>query len=243
MRWWALYPKFLIGTAAMSCLFGMILKGLPAADTNPFTANSGPLVGRRRDRVWLRAGGIQRQEGPAPDWRHCRRDPVKDGDLVHAGDVVLRLDDTVTRSMLGVVRSQLDELQAREARLIAERDDTATASFPDDVLTRPDTKSFAATMAAAERLLESRRAARTGQRDQLRERVAQSNEEIRGLSAQQDAKEVEIGFIADELVGVRSLYAKNLVSISRLMLLQRDKALLEGERGQLIAEIARARQD
>ena len=34
----------------------------------------------------------------------------------------MRLDDTVTRSTLGVVRSQLDELLAREARLIAERD-------------------------------------------------------------------------------------------------------------------------
>jgi HlyD family secretion protein len=47
--------------------------------------------------------------------------------------------------------------------------------------------------------------------------------------------------IADELVGVNELYGKNLVSISRLMTLKRDKTKLEGERGQYIAEIARAR--
>src|SRR5262245_65549664 len=38
---------------------------------------------------------------------------VKDGDEVEEGQVVLRLDDTVTRSTLGVVRSQLDELDRK----------------------------------------------------------------------------------------------------------------------------------
>ena len=35
---------------------------------------------------------------------------VKEGDEVEAGQIVLRLDDTVTKATLGVVRSQLDEL-------------------------------------------------------------------------------------------------------------------------------------
>jgi HlyD family secretion protein len=34
---------------------------------------------------------------------------VKEGDAVHEGQLVLRLDDTVTRSTLGAVRSQLDD--------------------------------------------------------------------------------------------------------------------------------------
>ena len=75
----------------------------------------------------------------------------------------------------------------------------------------------------------------------MRERVAQTNEEIRGLSAQQTAKESEIELIGKELVGVSDLYQKNLVSISRYTQLQRDQTRLQGERGQLIADIARAR--
>ena len=55
---------------------------------------------------------------------------VKEGGEVEAGQVVLRLDDTVTRATLGVVRSQLDELMAREARLLAERDDADAIVFP-----------------------------------------------------------------------------------------------------------------
>ena len=75
----------------------------------------------------------------------------------------------------------------------------------------------------------------------MRERVAQTNEEIRGLAAQQAAKETELELIGKELVGVTDLYQKNLVSISRFTQLQRDQTRLQGERGHLISEIARAR--
>ncbi len=75
----------------------------------------------------------------------------------------------------------------------------------------------------------------------MRERVAQINEEIRGLTSQREGKANEIRLIGEELVGVSDLYAKNLVSIMRFMALQRDQARLQGEHGQLGAEIARAR--
>ena len=163
---------------------------------------------------------------------------VKEGDRVKEGDVLVRLDDTLTRATLGVVRSQLEELMMREARLLAERDDAAKVVFPDELLAR---ESLASAMVGEARLFESRRNARIGQREQLTERVAQTREEIRGLEAQQEAKEKEIDLIARELVGVADLFAKNLVSIMRYMQLQRDQARLQGERGQLIAEIARAR--
>ena len=166
---------------------------------------------------------------------------VKEGSEVNDGDVVLRLDDTVTRSTLGVVRSQLDETLAREARLLTERDDANAIVFPARLTSRRNDPSVAMALAGEERLFESRRTAREGQRSQLRERVAQLNEEIRGLSAQLAAKENELELIATELVGVADLYKKNLVSISRYMQLQRDQTRLQGERGQFIADIARAR--
>jgi HlyD family secretion protein len=166
---------------------------------------------------------------------------VKEGAEVKDGDIVLRLDDTVTRSTLGVVRSQLDETLARETRLLAERDDADTLVFPAQLTKRRDDPSVAMAVAGEEKLFESRRTSRAGQRSQLRERVAQLNEEVRGLSAQLEAKESELQLIATELTGVADLYKKNLVSISRFMQLQRDQTRLQGERGQFIADIARAR--
>jgi len=113
--------------------------------------------------------------------------------------------------------------------------------FPEELTSRSREKQVAAAIAGEEKLFEARRNARKGQRAQLGERVAQSNEEIRGLAAQQDSKQQEIKYITQELGGVNELYAKNLVSLSRLNTLQRDKARLEGEQGQYVAEIARAR--
>ncbi|MGZ9082836.1 MAG: HlyD family type I secretion periplasmic adaptor subunit [Rhodoplanes sp.] len=166
---------------------------------------------------------------------------VKEGGEVDAGQVVLRLDDTVTKATLGVVRSQLDEVTAREARLLAERDNAAAIAIPVQLMAARDDASATTAVAGEEKLFESRRSARTGQRAQLRERITQINEEIRGLSAQLEAKGSELELIAKELVGVADLYRKNLVSISRFTQLQRDQTRLQGERGQLIAESARAR--
>ncbi len=44
-----------------------------------------------------------------------------DGDLVKAGDVLVRLDDTVTKANLAIVTKTLDGLWARAARLEAEQ--------------------------------------------------------------------------------------------------------------------------
>ena len=166
---------------------------------------------------------------------------VREGSEVEAGQIVLRLDDTVTKATLGVVRSQLDELMAREARLLAEREDADVIVFPKQLTSGREEASATTAVSGEQKLFESRRSARTGQRSQLRERVAQTNEEIRGLSAQQAAKEAELELIKKELTGVTELYQKSLVSISRITQLQRDQTRTQGERGQLIADIARAR--
>jgi HlyD family secretion protein len=166
---------------------------------------------------------------------------IKEGSEVEEGQILARLDDTLTRATLGVVRSQLDENMARHARLLAERDGAESIAFPKELLKHLQESNVAAAVNGEEKLFESRRTARAGQRSQLRERISQSNEEIRGLGAQQQAKENEIRLISEELVGVADLYKKNLVSISRYMLLQREQVRLQGEHGQFIAEIARAR--
>ncbi|MBM3526825.1 MAG: HlyD family type I secretion periplasmic adaptor subunit [Alphaproteobacteria bacterium] len=166
---------------------------------------------------------------------------VKEGDAVEEGQLLMRLDDTLTKATLGIVRSQLNELTAREARLLAERDGAGSIAFPENLTAQASDRSVAAATAGEEKLFESRRNTRNGQKAQLRERIAQTNEEIRGLSAQLSGKETEIKFIGEELVGVTDLYKKNLIPIIRYMQLQRDQAKLQGDLGHLIAEVARAR--
>ena len=71
--------------------------------------------------------------------------------------------------------------------------------------------------------------------------MAQSNEEIAGIEAQQAAKSQELVLIERELTGVRDLYAKNLVQLTRLTQLEREAARLGGERAQLVASAAQAK--
>jgi HlyD family secretion protein len=95
-------------------------------------------------------------------------------------------------------------------------------------------------IASERRLFELRHSARLGQKSQLQQRIAQLEEEIGGLKAQQSAKTEEIALIQRELAGVRDLYAKNLVPLTRLTQLEREATRLSGERGQLIASAAQA---
>jgi HlyD family secretion protein len=153
---------------------------------------------------------------------------VHDGDRVKAGDLLVRLDDTVMRANLAIVTKTLTELSARKARLEAERDGAETVKFPDDLMPHADEPDVARVLTGEQRLFDLRRSARIGQKAQLRERINQSNEEIVGLSAQKTA-------------GVRELYQKNLVPLTRLSSLEREATRLGGERGQLAAAIAQAK--
>ena len=166
---------------------------------------------------------------------------VHDGDHVKAGDLLVRLDDTVTRANLAIVTKALTELNARKARLEAERDGTETITFPDDLIRHANDPDVAPVLRGEQKLFDLRRSARAGQKAQLQERVNQSNEEIVGLSAQKTAKEKEVSLIERELSGVRDLYQKNLVPLTRLSSLERDATRLDGERGQLTAAIAQAK--
>src|SRR5713226_1820331 len=163
---------------------------------------------------------------------------VHDGDRVSAGDVVVRLDDTVTRANLAIVKKGLDELVGRKARLESERDGRQTLKFPDEMLARKGDPEVAHVMDSESKLFELRRSARQGQKAQFRERIDQLQEETRGLVAQQAAKDQELGLIGRELAGVKELWAKNLIQLTRLTALEREQARLQGERGQLIAGAA-----
>jgi HlyD family secretion protein len=90
-------------------------------------------------------------------------------------------------------------------------------------------------------VFEDRRAARAGQKAQLKERIAQLQEQIDGLKIQASAKADEIQLIQDELTGVEQLWRKNLVPITRVTALRREETRLRGERGQLISSIAQAK--
>ncbi|QDM16024.1 HlyD family type I secretion periplasmic adaptor subunit [Tardiphaga sp. vice352] len=166
---------------------------------------------------------------------------ARDGDVVRAGDVVVRLDDTVTKAGLAIVTKNLNGLWARAGRLEAEQRGAERIHFPAVLLEQIADDEVKNVVASETKLFNVRLASRTGQKAQLRERVLQLNEEINGLAAQQAAKSREIELIEKELIGVRGLYNQQLVQLSRLTVLERDAARLAGERAQFMAARAQTK--
>jgi membrane fusion protein, type I secretion system len=166
---------------------------------------------------------------------------ARDGDRVEAGEVVVRLDATINRANLAIIDKGLMELAARKARLEAERDGTDAVTVPDELASRSTDPQVAHVIAGEKQLFALRQTARVGQKAQLRQRTNQLEEEIGGLGLQADAKAKEIELIQRELKGAHELWKKNLIQITKLTTLEREAARIEGERGNLISAIARAK--
>jgi HlyD family secretion protein len=163
---------------------------------------------------------------------------VHDGDHVKLGDVLVRLDQTVTRANLAIVIKGLTELEARKARLESERDGLESVVFPPDLLNRAGDPDVAQVLNSERKLFDLRRSARIGQKAQLRARIAQLNEEISGIGAQRESKQKQVTIVKGELESVTELWKRNLVQVSKLTELQREEARLQGESAQLVAQAA-----
>jgi HlyD family secretion protein len=166
---------------------------------------------------------------------------VREGVRVKAGDVLVRLDETQVRATAVMLAKDLDELRAQQARLEAEREDLDRLDFPPDLVGRSDDADVARAISGERRLFELRRAARAGQKAQLRERISQLWDEVKGLTGQLAAKAREVDFIHQELAAVRELWNRKLVPLNQLTSLQRDEARLDGERSQLVGYLAEAK--
>jgi len=166
---------------------------------------------------------------------------VRDGDRVAAGDVVLRLDETIVRANLQVVKKQLDEILLRQSRLKAERDGARQLSIPEDLRARAGEPAVREIILGETTLFESRLTAREGQKAQLRERIAQLQQEIKGIAGQLQAKSHEIQLVQAELDGQRDLWSKNLISITKFTATQREAARLLGDRSHLESTTAQAK--
>jgi len=197
-----------------------------------FTEISGAVVSSGTVVVETSTKLVQHREGGI-----VRDIRVKTGDTVKAGDLLIRLDDTVTRANLAVITKQLAELTAQELRLEAERDDLGAIEWPED-----RKNGLGDIERGQQMLLEARRNSKEGRKNQLAEQIRQFNKQTEGLEAQVSAKVAEIELIDEELEDLDGLLDKQLVSKSRVTALRREKARLQGEYGDLIAQIARTKE-
>ncbi len=166
---------------------------------------------------------------------------VKDGDRVSAGDLLVRLDDTVARSNLMIVAKNLDELAIRQVRLKAEQSGAEFPEIPERLKDRTNEAEIKAIVEGERALFEDRRSGHISQKSQLQERIAQFTQEIEGLEKQLEGKSLESRLVESDLKGLEKLEDKGLVTTNRMTTTRRDLSRLIAERGQLAAQIAQAK--
>ncbi|MDZ5697092.1 HlyD family type I secretion periplasmic adaptor subunit [Chelativorans sp. M5D2P16] len=166
---------------------------------------------------------------------------VRNGDTVAGGDILIHLDGTKAKAQLAIVETAHREELAKEARLVAERDGRETIDWPEALATADTDPEVVALRRSQTAIFHSRRETLAGETGILRERVEQLKQEIEGLSAQRDSTDKQITLISDELEPLRGLFEGGHTTKQRLLALEREAARLQGERGKLTADIARAR--
>ncbi len=167
---------------------------------------------------------------------------VTEGSTVEAGDVLARLDETGPKTLYDLYRGQYLASIALEARLIAERDLSEEIAFPSELLDERDDSKVADIIAGQNRLFDARRTSLRGQIDILKQRGTQYEEEVAGLNAQLAATKQQLALIRQELAIVKDLYEKGHETKRRMLALQRARAGLRGERGELQSDISRVKQ-
>jgi HlyD family secretion protein/epimerase transport system membrane fusion protein len=114
---------------------------------------------------------------------------VRDGDVVEAGQVLLRLDGASIRAALASLQPMLTTNKAQKARLRAERDGVDAIAFPDELVAEAAADvATAQILAGQKRVFETRRNALQGEKALNANRLAQSRQRLTGLERQLDVK-------------------------------------------------------
>lgn len=187
------------------------------------------------------AGGTVAVEGNRKTEQHLeggilRKILVKEGDKVKAGQVLFEFDPTVANANYEISRNQLFTYLAQEARLVAERDDLRTISFPTELTAGANDALSQRAIADESRQFIERRTTLAGQTGILESRIEQFKNEIQGIERQQAGMEEQVGYLDKEISGLKTLFDKGLVPEPRLLAVERERASLQGQIGRLIAD-------
>ena len=227
---WPAFKQLFIGCTSLIILIG----GLGTWATQ--TQIAGAIVANGKIEVEQNRQVVQHPEGGV-----VVEILVNEGDMVNAGDILIRLDPSQLASQLQITEGQLFELMARRGRLKAERDGTEKINFDAELIQRAQTNpAIEDQISGQQRLLKARRASIAKEIEQLGKRRLQTLDQITGIEAQAIAIDTQINLIQQELSNQKTLLGKGLAQIGKVLTLQREEARLNGIAGELKSERAQA---
>lgn len=181
---------------------------------------------------------------------------VREGDVVEAGQSLLRLDETAPRVELRRLILRRTRLEAIEARLLEEADDpspkpiqiayhlaqpAAELASPKPTPVDYDDVELRSVIATQRLTLAAHRHSQETDISNLERSITSLEDHIRGDEAQRVAATKEILLYNEEIVAKQALLSQGLVRRPELLALQRAKASVDGEVGRLDGDLADTR--
>ncbi len=167
---------------------------------------------------------------------------VKEGDLVEANQILVRLDDTAAKAKLRRLVLKKYRLLAMRARLEAEMHHSQTIDTPDAFSKGKDDPEIKEILERQRVELGARQASLATEESVLKKQIAGLTESIGGYQAQVESTKDRIALFNDELKDKNSLLGQQLVRKSDVLALRRSEASLGGDLGELLGRIADSRE-
>lgn len=167
---------------------------------------------------------------------------VAEGQIVEAGQTLMRLDDTAPTAKLRRLLLKRYRLLATCARLEAEIDGKAEFAISKVLAERADDPEVAAMLTRQRVELQAKQAKLASEQEVLRKEIKGLMQSISGFEARAKSARDRASLFQEELKDKSSLLDRQLTRKSDVLALQRAEAGLTGELGELIGRIADSRE-
>ena len=163
---------------------------------------------------------------------------VEDGDVVRAGDVLIKLDATLLLINQDIYRNRLAEVTAREGRLQAEYlGEASITHLP--IPPQLEGVGLEGHYTGQQAVFQARRDVLEGLKEQLDERILQFGNQTDGVEGQITSVREQVQYVEQELKSLQALNKEGLARESQVLELQRTQSGLLGQLSQLQSELAR----
>ena len=167
---------------------------------------------------------------------------AKDGDQVTAGQVLVRFDDTQSRSQLDIAKGQWFTSLATEARLTAERTGSGAPEFSEVLKNESADPRALAAMLLQGQLFSTRRKSLSTELAAMRENMRGLELQMQGTEASMRAKEDQLGVLREQLKNLRNLADDGFMPRIRVQDQERTTSAMSGAIAEDTGSIGRSRQ-
>jgi HlyD family type I secretion membrane fusion protein len=221
-----LFGTIIISIFAVIILFWGFFAPLDSAAIAPGTVM---VIGKRRTIQHLEGGII-------------KKILVKEGDFVEVGDLLISLDDAKVKPEISALQKKLLTLQAKNSRLVSERDQLSTITFKLDHSPIVNQKDIEEILNGERRQFRVRKNIIENQINIFAKKISQLKNEIEAIQSQRDAIKKQQLLIKKELQSQERLFEQGFSPEQTIIDLKKKEAELQGKLGSFQASIAKTNQ-